>query len=102
MNSIKINLNGVEYTIKQSFRSLMMFETLTKKSVNNIGDSVEDIITLFYCILKANNKDTFEFTLDSFIEALDNEPNLFTDFTSFLTSQATDTPVEDKTKKKVK
>ncbi len=59
MEKITIKIENKDLIIKQSFRALMLFEEMTSKTVNEMNESVADILKLFYCILKANNLDTF-------------------------------------------
>ncbi len=63
MDTIKIKISGIEYNVKQSIRSLMYFEEMTGKSINTMDNSFSDIMKLFFCILRAGNKD-FIFTFD--------------------------------------
>lgn len=100
MDNIKIKIDNKEFTIRQSFRALMLFEEMTAKSVNNIGENVSDLLKLFYCILKANNQNNFEYTFDSFIDVMDEQPEAFQIFTNYLEEQAKDLPKEPQKKSK--
>lgn len=99
MNTIKIKIGDIEYTIKQSFRALMTFEKLTGKSVQELNETIEDVTTLFYAVLQANNRQTFKYTFDEFIDLLDEQADIFTVFTDFLQEQAAKI-VADEVKKK--
>lgn len=66
----------------------MLFEEMTEKTVNEMNDSVNDILKLFYCILKANNLETFKFSFDEFLDVIDEQPEVFTHFTEYLQEQA--------------
>ena len=96
MNKIIITIAGVEYTIKQSFRALMLFEELTGKSVSLMNETMADITKLFYCIVKGNNREKFNYTFDEFIDLLDAETEVFTVFTDFLQEQAKGLVQEEK------
>lgn len=85
MKEIKIKIGEKEYKIRQSFRALLLFEELSGKDVSDIKDSVTDILKLFYCILKANNKDTFNYTFDEFIDLIDENYESVDVFSKFLT-----------------
>jgi hypothetical protein len=98
MNEVKIKLNDTDYIIKQSFRSLLLFEEITKRSANNFEENISDVITLFYCILKASNQKTFLFSLDQFIDLLDENQNSLNEFTNYLQDQAKDQKIENKKK----
>lgn len=88
MEKIKITINEQEYIIKQSFRALMLFEEMTNKTVNQMNESVADILKLFYCILKGNNLEVWKFTFDEFLNLIDEQPEVFTQFTEYLQEQA--------------
>lgn len=96
---ITIQIGGVNYIIRQSFRSLLMFEEMTKKSVEDMEQNLNSTLILFYCILKAGNKDTFKFTFDEFIDIMDENVDSLTVFSEYLQSQAA---AQETPKKKVK
>lgn len=102
MEKIIIKIEGVDYIIKQSFRSLMMFEEMTNKTVNEITESVADILKLFYCIIKANNINTFNYSFESFLDLIDEHPEVFQQFTDYLQEQAKTVPVPTAQKKSKK
>lgn len=88
MEQITIKINEAQYIVKQSFRSLLYFEEITQRSANTINDNLTDVLILFYCILKAGNKNTFKYSLDEFYDLLDNNQDSLEIFTNFLTQQA--------------
>ena len=83
-NHIKINILGTDYVIKQSFRALLLFEEMSGKNSFNANDTIKDLTTLFYCFLKGGNQATFTYTLDEFIDVLDDNPVIFEDFAEYL------------------
>jgi hypothetical protein len=87
LNEIKIKIADQEYLIKKSNRALMEFERVTGKSVFNLDDSYTSLITMFYCILKVNNQH-FSYTLDKFIDLLDNNQDSIDVFNEFLLKEA--------------
>jgi hypothetical protein len=94
IESITIKLSEKEYLVKRNWKSLIMFEEMTKKSIDDIKGSVKDLIMLFYSILKANNKD-FTLSIDEFIDILDENEDAVESFTSYIqrlagTSENTD------------
>lgn len=99
MKEIVIKIGGIEYLIKQSFRSLIMFEKLASKKINEVNDNVTDIVLLFYCILSGCNK-TFVYTFEEFLDILDENPESIEVFTNYLESQAQ--PIEETKKKQTK
>ena len=86
MEQITIQLSGKELIVKQSFRSLMLFEEMTGRNVNQLNDSLSDILTLLYCMLKASNKKNFIYSFDEFIDEIDLNPEIPVVFTEFLQS----------------
>ena len=85
MKQTTITLNGATFILKQSFRSLIAFEALTGKNAYEINPSVGDSIKVFYCMLNAANPD-FPYTLDTFMDQLDEHPEAMAEFNSFLLS----------------
>lgn len=98
MEQLTIYINQELFIIKQSFRALLMFEELSKKNISQMNESIADVLLLFYCMLKAGNKDLFKYSYDEFIDVVDANPDTLTVFTKYLESQA---PEEVTTKKKV-
>jgi hypothetical protein len=88
MDKITITIAETQLAIKQSFRALMLFEEMTNKSVNQMNETVADILTLFYCILKGNNQKLFNYSFDEFLDVIDEQPEVFTQFTEYLQEQA--------------
>ena len=86
MNQITIKIQDKEYIVKQGFGSLMLFEEMTGKNVFEVNESISDMIKLFYCYLKARNKDTFLFSFDEFVNILDDNQEIFTEFYGYLKS----------------
>jgi hypothetical protein len=99
MNEIKIKFNEQEFLIKQTFRSLMLFEEMTSRSANEMKETTNDLLTLFYCILKACNKETFIYSFDEFIDLLDNNQKSLANFSDYLQSEAKDLPKKKALKK---
>ena len=80
----KIEINGKEYDLKYTVRSLFLFEQITKKSVKI--ETLLDNYIFFYCLILANNKET-PLDWDDFIDALDNDPTLFQRMTDIISKQ---------------
>lgn len=72
MKTIKINEK--EYKIKYTIRALFIFEQIAGKPF--AIDSLLDNYIFFYAILLANNPDEM-MTWDDFINALDENPEIF-------------------------
>jgi len=99
MEKLIIKIDEKEFVIKQSFRALMLFEDMTSKTVNQMSESVADVLKLFYCILKGNNMNTFNYDFESFLDTIDEHPEYFQVFTEYLTEQAKGIPVTEQKKR---
>ncbi|MDP4207669.1 MAG: hypothetical protein Q8928_02530 [Bacteroidota bacterium] len=86
-NQLKIKILGNEFVVRQSFGGLILFEEMTGKTSTIITDSVSDASKLFYCFLKAGNRETFNYSYDEFINVLD-ETEVFEEFVEYLKSLA--------------
>jgi len=93
-----IEINGVVYKVKKTFRSLMKFEEMTGKSVYRISESINDMVTLFYCVLKVNNIN-FDYSLDEFIDLLDENEDSITLFSDYLQKDVKNNSQDIKKKK---
>lgn len=80
---MEININGKNYTLKNTIRSLFIYEKIAGKQFD--GKNLIDYYILFYSILLANNPDEFNLTFDEFIEVNDKDMNLFNQFIEFIT-----------------
>ena len=77
-----ITINGVDYTLKYTLRSLFIFEELTNRQFNI--DKLMDWMIWFYSTLIANNKN-FGIGFDDFVSICDEHPELFNEFKQFVT-----------------
>lgn len=70
----EIEINGKNYKLKYTVRSLFIFEQITGKSfkIENLLDNY----LFFYSMILANNRDDI-LSWDDFIDALDEDPTLF-------------------------
>jgi hypothetical protein len=84
LDKITISIAGADYTIKKSYRSLMLFESKSGRSIDQMKESVNDLLLLFWCILTANNRETFKYTFDEFVDVLDEHPESVDMFNNFL------------------
>lgn len=101
MKESTIKFNGTELVLKQSFRSLMQFETMTGKYATEVNQSIGDLTKLLYCMLSANNKDAFKYTYDEFIDLLDTNESVINDFGAYLVEQGKQAQAQSEVKKKV-
>ena len=79
-----IFIKGKEYNLKYTIRSLFLFEQITKKTFKI--ETLLDNYIFFYCILLANNKDNM-LEWDEYIDALDDDPMLFSRMTEIIAKQ---------------
>jgi hypothetical protein len=79
-----ITINGTQYKIKYTLRALFIFEAITKKSFTI--DSITDNYIFLFALILANNPDT-ELSWEEFINALDDNPNLFNEMSKIIEKQ---------------
>lgn len=83
---MKITIDNKEYELKYSFRALMIYENITKKSFN--PKTLTDILVFFYSIVCASVRDnTVEF--DDFMDMLDSNPELVQEFSEWIVNVLT-------------
>lgn len=93
----KITLDGNEYLLKNSYRALVQFETMTGRNAFEASANLTDTSLIFYCVLSSGNRDTFPFTYDDFIDMLDRNENALEQFQNFMEKL-----IENKLEKAVK
>lgn len=80
---MNIKINGKDYKIKQTIRSLFLFEEITGKAFE-IKTTMDNYL-YFYCLLLANNSDFMDW--DSFIDVLDADPTIITQLNQVINDQ---------------
>lgn len=83
----KIKINGKEYNVKRSIRTLFWFEGITGRPFEIT--SVLDNYILFYAAIMANNPDC-KLTFDELVDAVDADPTL----TDKLSAALDESPIE--------
>lgn len=73
-----VTINGVDYKIKYTIRALFIMEQITGKPFQ--VTTLLDNYIFFYSMILANNPDNI-LNWNDFIDALDNDPNLFKQLT---------------------
>lgn len=91
---MKVKINDKDIELKNTVRSLLIYENITKKTFS--GDSVQDILTYLYCVVLASSKD-YSIKFNDFLDAIDDNPNILNDFTEWIMNE---TQVNDSIKKK--
>ena len=95
---MKINIKDKEIELKKTFRSYVIYESITDKIFN--PKTMSDIITYFYSVVLASDKD-INLTFDDFIDWLDENANALNDFEKWLTEiNEVDSQFQSKKKEK--
>ena len=78
---MKINIKGKEVELKNTFRSMIIYEKVAGKTFNPQG--ITEILLYFYSVIMASDKDC-ELEFDDLLDMVDNNPKLITDFSEWL------------------
>lgn len=95
----EIEINGKNYKLKYTIRSLFIWEQITGKSFKI--DNMLDNYLFFYSMILANNPDNI-LSWDDYINAMDEDPMLFKRMTDIIEEQQKKDNLftnEEKTKK---
>jgi hypothetical protein len=95
MEQIKIKLGDTEYILKRTYKSLILFETQTGKPLSDFKEGVTDNIIMFYCMLKAINKN-FEYSFDDFLTLIDDHEDQLLSFNKYMEGLARNVVVKKK------
>ena len=79
-----IRINNKDYKLRNSIRCLFIFEQITKKAFKI--ETLLDNYIFFYSMILANNKDC-SLKWDEFIDAIDNDPNIFLEMSEIITEE---------------
>lgn len=101
---MKIKIGDREVELKYSFRALMLYENIQKKSFN--PETTTDVLVFMFCVIMGSNKD-IKLDFNEFLDMIDSNPLLVTEFADWLTSEITKTNTlspedEEDEKKKLK
>lgn len=78
---MKINIKGKEVELKNTFRSMIIYEKVAGKTFNPQG--ITEILLYFYSVIMASDKDC-ELEFDDLLDMVDENPKLITDFSEWL------------------
>ncbi len=92
---MKLKINEKEIKLKNSLRSLILYENVTGQTFA-APQTIQDIITYFYCVVVGSSKD-YSLSFDDFVDLLDEKPDLINEFTAWIQEQA---KINDDVKKK--
>lgn len=81
---MKLKIKEKEIELKYTIRALFIFEKIANKTFTTT--SITDMYLLFYSLIIANRPD-IELTFDELIDICDEDITLFTEFTTWLTSE---------------
>ncbi len=96
-NTQTVIIKGVTYTLKRSIRNNIFFEAMAKDQVE--VTSTFGIVLMFFATIMANND--CKLTLEEFMDALDEHPELMDVYSEWLTKLAEQNKVfEDEDEKK--
>lgn len=99
-----IKIKDREVTLKYSFRSLMLYENIQKKSFN--PETTTDVLVFMFCVIMGSDKD-IDLDFNEFLDMVDDNPNLVIEFSNWLTFEINKSNMlspeeEEDEKKKVK
>jgi flagellin-specific chaperone FliS len=66
----------------------MIYENETGKTITELSTKIADILTYYYCVLKACNRDKEVPTLDEFIDYIDETEGAFENLSNLLNSES--------------
>lgn len=100
---MKIKIQDREVDLKYSFRALMLYENIQKKSFK--PETTTDVLVFMYCVIMGSDKD-IKLEFNDFLDMVDENPVLVSEFADWLTSEinknttlSPDTEEEDEKKK---
>lgn len=101
---MKIKIEDREVELRYSFRALMLYENIQKKSF--APETTTDVLVFMFCCILGSAKD-IHLDFNTFLDMLDENPNLVIEFSNWLTDEINKTNTlspedDDDEKKKVK
>jgi len=84
MDHIIIQINGINYKVKQTWKGLILWEQMAKKPVSLMEETITDMLMLLFCFLRANNMDTFQMSYENFIDAIDEDNKVILVFSDYV------------------
>lgn len=83
---MQLTINDKQVTLKQSFRSMMIYEKIAGETFTPKG--ITEILIYLYSTILASDRD-IALTWDDFINWIDDNPNTLEDFSNWLVSTLT-------------
>lgn len=81
---MKIKIGDREVELKYSFRALMLYENIQKKSFE--PKTTTDVLVFMFCVIMGSDKD-IKLDFNEFLDMIDNNPQLVVEFSNWLTSE---------------
>ncbi len=82
----EIRIGGRPYELRYNFAGLYMFEEVAGRAFD--ARKLWHRHLLYWCMLRANNKDAFDMDFDAFVEELNTAPGLATELDTAFTAVA--------------
>ena len=82
---LTVKIKDKEIELKQTLRSLIMYENITDKAFE--PKTFQDILTFLYCIVLTSSKDYTLITFDEFIDFIDENHQVLSDMTKWLNDE---------------
>lgn len=81
-----VKIKDKEINLKFSFRSLMIYENIMKKSFT--PESTTDVLVFMFCVLISSDKG-LEIEFNDFLDYVDENPYLIVEFSEWFTKEMT-------------
>lgn len=79
-----IKIGDREIKLKYSFRALMLYENIQKKSF--APETTTDVLVFMFCVIMGSAKDV-QLDFNEFLDMIDENPYLMTEFAEWLTGE---------------
>ena len=79
-----VKVNDKEITLRYSFRSLILYENIQKKSFS--PETTTDVLIFMFCVILSSEKD-LDFDFNQFLDMIDENPSLVAEFALWLTKE---------------
>ena len=76
-----VSINGVDYILRRSIKNQIYFEAMSKGNVEIT--TTFGVVLMFFATIMANNRDC-QLTLEEFMDALDEDPDLMVVWSEWL------------------
>lgn len=79
-----IKIGDREIKLRYTFRSLMLYENIQKKSF--APETTTDVLVFMYCVIMGSDKD-IKLEFNDFLDMVDENPVLVSEFADWLTGE---------------